>query len=350
MDNDLKISICIPQYNRIHYLLKSLAMIEKQTYHNIEIAISDDCSSDETEAEIKKLTNHYKYPIVFDKNEKNMGYDRNYRKCIEIATGDYAVVIGNDDSIYGDDSIEFLVTFIEENNFPDIGYCNMIEERTGGTLIKRAMNDKILGSGADVALKNYSCFSFVGGLVYKRDTFLKYNTAKYDGSIFAQMYLGVYMIAKGATLFSIEKPVVLKDILLDGVFRNSYRDRIAKKWKDFKVVDGGLPSVMNVLINGLKDADLLEQRHIYYIFRRMYLITYPHWILDYKDNGAMPAACGLIIGLNPFRNENFILLSLPNRLLILIFYMYSTLLGLLTPVFLFRRLKQRLYTFFKKQK
>jgi glycosyltransferase involved in cell wall biosynthesis len=346
----MKISICIPQYNRIHYLLKSLAIIEKQTYADIEIAISDDCSTDETETEIKKLATHYKYPIIFDRNEKNMGYDRNYRKCIEIATGDYAFVIGNDDSIIGDDSIEFLANFIESNNFPDIGYCNMTEERTGGTIIKRAVHNTTLGSGAEVALKNYSCFSFVGGLVYKRATFLANNTAKYDGSIFAQMYLGVYMIAKGATLFSIERPMVLKDILLDGVFRNSYRDRIAKRWSDMKVIDGGLPSVMNVLIQGLKDAGALKQHHIYFIFRRMYLITYPHWILDYKDNGALPAAVGLIIGMKPTKNANFAMLTVLNKLCIVFFYFYSSVVGLVTPVFIFRKVKQRLYDFFKSRK
>ena len=92
-------------------------MIESQTYPHIEISISDDCSTDETELEIRKLALSYKYPIIFDRNPKNLGYDRNYRKCIEMASGDYAFVIGNDDSIYGENSIEYLVDFIEKNNY-----------------------------------------------------------------------------------------------------------------------------------------------------------------------------------------------------------------------------------------
>ena len=51
----MKISICIPHYNRIEYLLKSLAFIEKQTYDNVEIVISDDNSSDDTIFKIKYL-------------------------------------------------------------------------------------------------------------------------------------------------------------------------------------------------------------------------------------------------------------------------------------------------------
>jgi glycosyltransferase involved in cell wall biosynthesis len=38
----MKISICIPHYNRIEYLLKSLKIIEQQSYKNVEIVISDD--------------------------------------------------------------------------------------------------------------------------------------------------------------------------------------------------------------------------------------------------------------------------------------------------------------------
>ncbi|MBS1490487.1 MAG: glycosyltransferase family 2 protein [Bacteroidetes bacterium] len=344
----MKISICIPQYNRIEYLLRSLSIIEKQTYPDIEISISDDCSSDDTVDKIAQLAKSYKYPIVFDKNEKNLGYDRNYRKCIEMASGDYTFVIGNDDSIIGENSITDLVKFLEHNQYPDIGFCNMIEERTGGTLIQRAQKSGLIGSGPDVALSNYSCFSFVGGLIYKRETFLKYNTSKYDGSIYAQMYLGVNMIANGAVLFSLKEPLVLKDLLLNGVFRKSYRDRIAKRWKDFRVVDGGLPSVIHVLISALIDANMATQKRMYQIFRRIYLVTFPHWILDYKENGALPEAFGLVAGLNPTKNKNYYRLNLPNKILIGLFYMSSSFIGLITPVFLFKKMKQRLYTFFKK--
>jgi len=344
----MKISICIPQFNRINYLLRSLKIIEMQTYENIEIAISDDCSADDTEARILELIPNYKYPIVFNKNEKNEGYDRNYRKCIEIATGDYALVIGNDDTIYGDKSIAFLVGFLKENNYPDIGFCNLIEERTNNTLVERAFTTTVLGSGPSVAAKYYSCFSFVGGLIYKRSTFLKFNSDKYDSSIYTQIYLGVLMIASGSKLFSIKEPLVLKDLLLDGKFRNSYRDRIARKWKNFKVVDGGLPSVMNVLINGLADAGALNQKRIVYIFERIYSVTYPHWILDYKENGAVPEAVGLIVGMNPARNKNFELLRWYNRFYIYILFIVCSFAGLITPVFVFKKLKSSLYKYFKR--
>jgi Glycosyltransferases involved in cell wall biogenesis len=344
----MKISICIPQYNRIQYLLRSLKIIENQTYANLEIVISDDCSIDETEEEITKLKAVYKYPLIYHRNEVNKGYDYNYRKCIELASGDYCFVIGNDDSLVHSDDMKFLAQFLQDHNFPDIGFCNMLEERTNNTLVERAFADTVLGSGAEIALKYYSCFSFVGGLIYKKSVFDKFNTDKFDKSIYAQMYLGVLMIASGCSLFSIRQPLVLKDMLLEGKFRNSYRDRIAKTWKDYKVVDGGLPSVMNVLIHGLEDANALTQKRIFHIFKRMYSITYPHWILDYKSNRAFPEAVGLMVGLRPSKNKNIYRLTWFNRIKIGFIYWFLSIIAFVTPVFLFTKLKNRLYKLVKR--
>src|SRR3954463_5705563 len=116
----MKLSICIPQYNRIDYLLQSLKTIEEQTYDQIEVVISDDCSTDETKEKIAALVPIYRFPIVYNRNKKNLGYDANYRKCIELATGDYCLLIGNDDGINGKDRIQHLVEFLKQNDLPEI--------------------------------------------------------------------------------------------------------------------------------------------------------------------------------------------------------------------------------------
>ncbi len=344
----MKISICIPQYNRIEFLLKSLKIIENQSYGNIEIVISDDCSSDSTIEEITKISKLYKYPIILSKNEVNRGFDYNYRHSIELSTGDYALVIGNDDSLNGNDSIQKLVDFLKSNKEPEIGFCNCIDERDGNSLLKRAHETKVIGTGAEIALKYYSSFSFVGGLIYKKSAFDKYNTSKHDGSVYAQMYLGCYMIASGCRLFSIEEPLVIKDILVNSTFRNSYRDRIAKKWKDYKVVDGGLPSVINVLISSFRDAKVLDQKKIYYIFRRIYAVTVLFWIQDYKSNNALPAAVGLIHGLIPSKNQNYNLLTFSNKIKLWVIYLLGTSSSLVLPNFIFKLFQSRLYQYFKK--
>ena len=225
----MKISICIPQYNRIAYLLKSLKLIENQDHQDIEVIVSDDRSDDDTAEAIFELQKNYKYPLVFSRNELNLGYDRNYRKCIELASGDYCIVIGNDDSIDQPGSIKLLDDFLIKNDYPELGFSNFVEDNNREVIVKRAQETGVLGAGKYVALKNYSCFSFVGGLIYKKSAFDKYNTDKHDGSIYAQMYLGCLMVANGCRLFSIKEPLVLKDIQMDGKARSSYKDKISQE-------------------------------------------------------------------------------------------------------------------------
>jgi glycosyltransferase involved in cell wall biosynthesis len=344
----MKFSICVPQYNRIQFLLQSLERISHQTWDDVEICISDDCSTDNTEAAILELQKTYRYPIVFSRNEKNAGYDRNYRKSVEISSGDYCLLIGNDDTLHDDKVIEVLVKFLEANNLPDIGFCNYVEHNNPSLVIERAHQTAVLGSGNEVALKNYSNFSFVGGVIYKRESFLKFNTSKYDGSVFAQMYLGVLMIARGLRLFSIKEPMVIKDLRIEGKMSNNYRDTLARSWKDFKVVNAGLPTIMHVLINGFKDAGTLDQTAIYRIFKKIYSITYPFWLLDYRSNKAFPEAVGLVRGLNPYLNEDFKLLNRYNRSRIFAMYSFSSVGGLVTPVSIFKKVKTRVYNFLKR--
>ena len=73
----MKISICIPQFNRIEYLIKSLDELQDQRYSDFEVVISDDCSQDDTTNQIKEYLKSSKYPITYFRFDRNQGYDRN---------------------------------------------------------------------------------------------------------------------------------------------------------------------------------------------------------------------------------------------------------------------------------
>ena len=328
-------------------------MLENQTYENIEIVISDDCSQDDTIEQIKNLSKIFRIPIVLGTNEKNTGYDRNYRKCIELATGDYAIVIGNDDTIYEPTSIEFLVNFLISNNYPDIGYSNYVEENNQSFVVERARSTKIHGSGIEVAIDHYNGFSFVGGLIYKKSAFDKFNTSKHDGSIYSQMYMGLIMIASGCTLFTIKEPLVLKDLHnADGSFRWSYyRDGLPKKWKDFRMMDGGLPSVAKVLISATQDALGYQDKGLAFrILKRIYSITFPFWIIQYKKYGSFTAAIGLIIGINPQKHGIWNNLNRFGMIRLFAIYISRSIAGLLFPVVIFSLVERYLQRVVKKGK
>lgn len=344
----MKISICIPQFNRIEFLVESLTRIQLQEYANIEVVVSDDASTDTTYDAIEQLVITYRFPIVYGRNEVNKGYDYNWRKTIEMASGDYVLILGNDDSLNNKNGIGRLVEIIEKHHFPDLGFCNFIEERTGNTVFNRASNTEVIEGNVLVASKFYSCFGFVGGLIFNRKKFLEYNTNKCDGSVYSQIYIAVLMIASGKRMISIAEPLIVKDILVNSIFRHSYRNRLAKDWKDYRIVDAGLPTIIGLFALAISDAKRFDAKALYRVFSRIYSYTYPHWLLDYRENSAFPEAIGLVNGMALWRSKDFKRLNFYYRIAIRCRYYVSTIVGLFTPVFIFKKLRVSLYNFLKR--
>lgn len=90
------VSICIPIYNGEEFLEESIKCAINQTYEHLEILIVDDCSTDNSNEIIKKLTNQDKR-IKYFKNEKNIGLVANWNKSIQLSKGDWVKFQFQDD-------------------------------------------------------------------------------------------------------------------------------------------------------------------------------------------------------------------------------------------------------------
>ena len=197
----------------------------------------------------------------------------------------------------------------------------------------------------------YSCFSFVAGIFFKKKIFDQFNTDKFDKSIYAQIALASTMIASGAELFAINECMVLKDIGTgqnNAIKSNSYRDQLIRKWRDFKIVDGGLASVIKVLFDVFSATNTLNNNILVSIYRKIYRTTLPFWILDYKLNKAFPNAVGLFFGLAPWKNVSFQHLSWHSKVEILLTYLLMSLSSLILPAYWVLKYKHKLYALVKK--
>ena len=349
----MKISICIPHYNRIDYLIKSLEIIELQNYRNFEVVISDDCSTDNSEESIKNYISRSNCHFVYYRFISNQGYDRNLRKSMELATGDYCLILGNDDTLANENVLTKLFVFLGANNFPDIGFCNYCEFSNSKIITRRAFKSGVIGTGPDVGLKNYSSFSFVAGLIFKKKSFILYNTNKFDKSIYAQIALAFHMVCNNSILFSIDEVMIRKDItiLAEGTQKkgNSYLDFINRNWFNIKKVDAGLKSVISVLYKVLEDNHLVSDRRLNYIFKKILFNTYPFWIIDYKYNKATPESFGLYLGLQPTSIKQFYKLNFYLKVKYFIGYQLVSIIAFLTPSKLFFRYKEALYAWIKRK-
>jgi len=344
----MKISLCIPQYNRIQYLLKNLSVIAQQTYPGIEVIISDDASTDNTEEEIKKFIKGYKYPVVYYRHPVNIGYDANLRKSLELATGDYCIMMGNDDTLNGPEGINDLVNFLRTNDMPELGFCNYTEDKSPDTVMARAFCTAVIGSGETVALKYYRSFSYVAGIIIRRDIFQQVNTSKADGSVFVQMYFAARIITGGGRFFMYNVPLVLKDIRIDDSMANSYRDTLMKKWSEFKPIDAGLKQVAWAVVEGFRDAGTDVKKASYRVLKNIYRFTVPFWMIDYRSNGSFVGAAAMAKGVNPSGFTQFVTLGSIQKIKIRGYYYLAVLIGFSVPVFVFKKLKPAIYKLIKK--
>ncbi len=114
--NNPLVSICVPTYNSARYLRESLDSIVNQTYPNKEIIISDNASTDGTKKIIKEYVKKYK--IKYYRNEKNIGGEANFARCIELANGEFIAIYHSDD-IYDKEIVTMQVEYLI--NHPNSG-------------------------------------------------------------------------------------------------------------------------------------------------------------------------------------------------------------------------------------
>lgn len=97
MEKKPLVSVGIPTYNRPEGLRRTLECITSQTYTNLEIIVSDNCSpGDEVERVVREFQEKDDR-ILFFKQKENYGAMNNFKFVLEKATGEYFMWAADDD-------------------------------------------------------------------------------------------------------------------------------------------------------------------------------------------------------------------------------------------------------------
>ena len=116
----MKLSICIPTYNRPEQLpncLNSICIAKENSNLDFDVCISDNGSN----YDIKNIINNFKdkLTIVLNINKKNTGYQPNLIKAISLSKSEFIWAIGDDDLLVPN-SLNSLEKLFE--NFQDIDF------------------------------------------------------------------------------------------------------------------------------------------------------------------------------------------------------------------------------------
>lgn len=91
------VSVGLPVYNRPELLYQALEAITTQSYKNLEIIISDDCSPGNGTRDVLNEFMAVDPRIKYIRQEKNLGPPANHRFVLEQATGEYFFWAAEDD-------------------------------------------------------------------------------------------------------------------------------------------------------------------------------------------------------------------------------------------------------------
>ncbi len=122
------VSIIVITYNSAKYILETLESAKAQTYQNIELIVSDDCSTDNTVELSRKWIEHNKERFIRTESstvKRNTGIAPNSNRGLFKATGEWVKFIAGDDILLNT-CIEKNIMFAIENPTANIIFSGII--------------------------------------------------------------------------------------------------------------------------------------------------------------------------------------------------------------------------------
>lgn len=124
------VSVIIPTYNRPTYLREAIESVVQQTYQNIEIIVSDNCSPENPEAIVDSFQDSR---LQFWRNTTNIGSFANAINSFKKARGKYVANLCDDD-LWEKDFLEKLVSQLEANPNLVLAFCDHYMVAPNGTI------------------------------------------------------------------------------------------------------------------------------------------------------------------------------------------------------------------------
>jgi len=211
-----KLSICIPAYNRAKYLPPLLDSVFSQNYPDLEVVITEDNSPERPE--IAQVVQAYRRQghdnIRYFENEKTLGFDGNLRLLFARATGDYCVMMGNDDLLCPGalDSIGSLLAQHPEVAVAIRSYGWFYDDpAVVDQTVRYFPETSIFAPGEDTAVTFFRRVGVLAGLVFRRNDAVAAESEKFDGSLYYQVYLAAELLLKAHGLYIAQTIAVCRE-------------------------------------------------------------------------------------------------------------------------------------------
>lgn len=193
------LTIAVPTYNGSRTIRNMLDVLLPQVTPEVEVLISDNCSTDETPKIIEEY--YKKYPFIHIlRNATNIGPDGNFLQCMLKAAGKFVMLISDDDIIV-EGAVPSILGFLKK--YPDVSLVYL--ESLGFKDVYRGINschryryipvlqeDVCTVDKKEFLTHCVRMFGFTSSFVWSTERIRKIdNPKKLFGTYFLQAYISV---------------------------------------------------------------------------------------------------------------------------------------------------------------
>lgn len=334
-----RFSVCIPQHNRTPFVIEVCRSLAAQRFRDFELCISDDCSTDGRQQDLLDYLETSELSFVYRRLERNGRYDVNLRSAIELASGEYCFLLGNDDVLKDAATLQQLDEAIgNQQSRPAVVFTNF-EDFATGAVTRRVNRTQTIGSGPSTAVGCFRKFSFVSGVLLHRAGAQRIATERWDGSEMYQMFVGCRLIAEGGLLLEVDQVTVRKDLQLVGEAVNSYATENRRP-------DRGIPPQRIPLVQTARlvlDAigphvHRQRLRLVLSVLIQYFAFLYPYWLFEYRRVQSWRYAAGVARAMRPQHSLAQAEVSALERACASIIYGLATAIGFALPLWFVRGL------------
>lgn len=204
----LRFSIGIPAYKG-KFLRECILSVLSQTYEHIELIVINDASPDP----IDDIVSEFKDPrLKYFKNDFNIGAENlveNWNKCLHKASGDYFILMGDDDTMELNYLEEFLLLM---KKYPDLAvyHCRstIIDENSNPIMITPSWPE-YESVYESIWHKRFGArIHFISDFVYKTDELKKNSGFYFLPMAWASDDISFYIAASDKGMAHINRPLL----------------------------------------------------------------------------------------------------------------------------------------------
>lgn len=164
------VSICIPAFNAELFIEETLESVLRQDYPQLEILVSDDCSTDGTLQLIERCNDSR---LIIIRQKKNLGNYANCNAVVRAARGELICKVDADD-LLEPNFVSEMVSALLEHPEAVVAYCAMRLINQSGRYIcyERKITGSELRIGPEEYIRQVVSFNGHGGcILFKREAF-----------------------------------------------------------------------------------------------------------------------------------------------------------------------------------